>query len=123
MDDDQEVEEFGITDYDLMQGMGMGLGYRKRRFTKEQAIYGMWAEKDSDDEGGYGGRKTKDYSKPLNFVSGGVVQKGKKDKKDEAKKESEGIVFRKYEWTRVLCCMLRACLCPLYFGMCFFMSS
>ena len=90
MEDDVEVEEFGITDYDLMQGLGMGLGYGRRKMTKEQAIYGMWAEKDSDDEDNYGGRRTKDYSKPLNFVSGGVVQKGKKKKKEDVKEGDEG---------------------------------
>ncbi|XP_020609347.1 tuftelin-interacting protein 11-like [Orbicella faveolata] len=78
MDDDVEVEDFEITDYDLMQGFG--LGFRKKRMTKEEAIYGMWAEKDSDDDersSGFSGKRKKDYSKPLNFVSGGIVQKGK----------------------------------------------
>ena len=83
MDDDVEVEDFEITDYDLMQGFG--LGFRRKRMTKEEAIYGMWAEKDSDDDersSGFSGRRKKDYSKPLNFVSGGIVQKGK-DKNTE----------------------------------------
>lgn len=78
MDDDVEVEDFEITDYDLMQGFG--LGFRKKRMTKEEAIYGMWADKDSDDDersSGFSGKRKKDYSKPLNFVSGGIVQKGK----------------------------------------------
>ena len=83
MDDDVEVEDFEITDFDLMQGFG--LGFRKKRMTKEEAIYGMWAEKDSDDDersSGFSGKRKKDYSKPLNFVSGGIVQKGK-DKNTE----------------------------------------
>ena len=82
MDDDVEVEDFEITDMDLMHGLG--LGFRRRKMTKEEAIYGMWADKDSDDDDGpvgYTGRRKKDYSKPLNFVSGGIVQKGK-DKKN-----------------------------------------
>lgn len=81
MADDVEVEDFEITDYDLMQGFG--LGFRRRKMTKEEAIYGMWADRDSDDDdgpSGYPGKRKKDYSKPLNFVSGGIVQKGK-DKK------------------------------------------
>lgn len=28
-------------------------GRRRRKFTKEDAIYGLWAEHDSDDERGY----------------------------------------------------------------------
>ncbi|XP_074623013.1 tuftelin-interacting protein 11-like [Acropora palmata] len=83
--DDVEVENFEITDMDLMHGFG--LGFRRRKMTKEEAIYGMWAEKDSDEDdipSGYTGRRKKDYSKPLNFVSGGIVQKGKdKNKEDD----------------------------------------
>mgnify|MGYP000023012362 CR=1 FL=1 len=83
--DDVEVENFEITDMDLMHGFG--LGFRRRKMTKEEAIYGMWAEKDSDDDdipSGFSGRRKKDYSKPLNFVSGGIVQKGKdKNKEDD----------------------------------------
>ena len=95
MDDDVEVEDFEITDYDLMQGFG--LGFRRRRMTKEEAIYGMWADKDSDDEGpsGYSGRRKKDYTKPLNFVSGGIVQKGKDKKSD--KQENEGMSFNVFQ--------------------------
>ena len=81
-----EVEDFEITDYDLMEGFG--LGFRRRKMTKEEAIYGMWAEKDSDDDersGGFSGRRKKDYSKPLNFVSGGVVQKGKDKTEDDGR--------------------------------------
>ena len=77
MADDVEVEDFEITDYDLMQGFGLGFG--RRKMTKEEAIYGMWAERDSDDDErpSFSGRRKKDYTKPLNFVSGGIVQKGK----------------------------------------------
>ena len=87
MADDVEVEDFEITDYDLMEGLG--LGFRRRKMTKEEAIYGMWADRDSDDDegpSGYSGRRKKDYSKPLNFVSGGIVQKGKdKNIEDDGK--------------------------------------
>ena len=82
-DDDVEVEDFEITDYDMMEGLG--LGFRRRKMTKEEAIYGMWAERDSDDDegpSGFAGKRRKDYSKPLSFVSGGIVQKGK-DKSNE----------------------------------------
>ncbi|PFX30515.1 Tuftelin-interacting protein 11 [Stylophora pistillata] len=82
MADDVEVEDFEITDYDLMEGMG--LGFRRRKMTREDAIYGIWADRDSDDDDrpSFSGKRKKDYTKPLNFVSGGVVQKGK-DKKTE----------------------------------------
>ena len=89
MDDDVEVEDFEVTDYDLMFGMrgGLGLGSKRKKTSKEHAIYGIWAQHDSDEDesyGGFGRKSKKDYSKPLNFVSGGIVQKGKeKEMKDE----------------------------------------
>lgn len=86
MADEVEVEDFEITDYDLMQGFGLGFG--RRKMTKEEAIYGMWAERDSDDgeRPSFSGRRKKDYTKPLNFVSGGIVQKGKdKNIEDDGK--------------------------------------
>ena len=84
MDDDVEVEDFEITDRDLMEGFG--LGFRRHRMTREEAIYGMWAERDSDDDEGprgYSKKRKKDYTKPLNFVSGGIVQKGKDKNVDD----------------------------------------
>ena len=84
MDDDVEVEDFEITDRDLMEGFG--LGFRRHRMTKEEAIYGIWAERDSDDDEGargYSKKRKKDYTKPLNFVSGGIVQKGKDKNLDD----------------------------------------
>ena len=84
MDDDVEVEDFEITDRDLMEGFG--LGFRRHRMTREEAIYGMWAERDSDDDEGprgYSKKRKKDYTKPLNFVSGGIVQKGKDKNLDD----------------------------------------
>lgn len=47
---------------------------------KEEVIYGMWVDKDLDDDeklSGFLGKRKKDYFKLLNFVSGGIVQKGK----------------------------------------------
>lgn len=90
MADDVEFEDFEITDYDLMEGMG--LGFRRRKMTKEDAIYGIWADKDSDDDDrpSFSGKRKKDYTKPLNFVSGGVVQKGKDKKTDDDDAASVG---------------------------------
>ena len=47
MDSDDELESFQVTEEDLL-----GEFYPKRRkFTREDKIYGMWAQHDSDDEG------------------------------------------------------------------------
>lgn len=91
MDDDVEVEDFEITDRDLMEGFG--LGFIRHRMTREEAIYGMWAERDSDDDEGprgYSKKRKKDYTKPLNFVSGGIVQKGKDKSVDDDDTASVG---------------------------------
>lgn len=82
MDEEEEVESFEITDNDLLQVGMLGLGfrpYKSRGRLKEESTYGMWAEYDSDDESSSTGRRKKDYSRPMNFISGGIVQKGKKD--------------------------------------------
>ncbi|XP_064629175.1 tuftelin-interacting protein 11-like [Lineus longissimus] len=68
-----EMEQFEITDRDLDDELNP---YRKRhRQSKKQAIYGIWADEDSDDEGRptFGNRRgKKDYSAPVGFVSGGI---------------------------------------------------
>ena len=46
MDSDDELEPFQITEEDQANEFRP----RRRRFRKEDAIYGMWAEQDSDDE-------------------------------------------------------------------------
>ena len=72
--DGEEVESFEITDYDLESELNPG--FRKRQ-TKEQAIYGVWADSDEEEDGGNYRSKTKrkmknDYTQPLGFVSGGL---------------------------------------------------
>ena len=102
MDDDVEVEDFEITDRDLMEGFG--LGFRRHRMTREEAIYGMWAERDSDDDEGprgYSKKRKKDYTKPLNFVSGGIVQKGK-DKNLDDDGTNLVTVFLLYTYNKIL---------------------
>lgn len=83
MVDDVEFEDFEIIDYDLMEGMG--LGFRRCKMIKEDVIYGIWVDKDLDDDDrlSFFGKRKKDYIKFLNFVSGGVVQKGKDKKIDD----------------------------------------
>lgn len=93
---DQEYEKFEINDYDLENEFNPFRTGRKRP-TKNQQIYGIWAEDDSDDEQGPStkgrnradARKSKDYSAPIGFVAGGIQQSGKK-KEDEPKKSDEG---------------------------------
>lgn len=76
-DSDVEVENFEITEEDLLNEINPN---RKRfRFTKEDAIYGVFAPD-------YGSsyehkKKGKDYSKPVDFVSGGISGKSSKDSK------------------------------------------
>lgn len=86
MEDEDEVEAFEITDHDIMHAGLLGLGfrpYKSKKRLKEEGTYGMFAEYDSDEDDSYGGgRRKKDYSRPLSFISGGVVQKGK-DKEDQ----------------------------------------
>ncbi|XP_067625460.1 septin-interacting protein 1 [Eurosta solidaginis] len=89
---DNEYERFEITDYDLDNEFNPG---RRRHPTKNQQIYGIWAD-DSDNDSGEetsnrrgrrgAGRRPKDYSAPVSFVAGGIQQAGKKDKK---KKEED----------------------------------
>lgn len=84
MASDEELEAFEITEEDLLRELNP---YSKRRkFTKEDAIYGMWAEHDSDEE--YGGRKGKgkrndkgnsDYISMLSFVAASAEKDGSSD--------------------------------------------
>lgn len=94
---DTEYEKFEINDYDLENEFNPFRAGRKRP-TKNQQIYGIWAEDDSDDEGNQSTskgrnradtRKGKDYTAPIGFVAGGIQQSGKK-KEEDAKKSDEG---------------------------------
>lgn len=96
---DHEYEKFEISDYDLQNEFTPFGG--RRRPTKNQQIYGIWADDDSDEEqststkgrnrGGGGGdvKKSKDYTAPIGFVAGGIQQSGKK-KEEESKKSGDG---------------------------------
>lgn len=86
---DVEIENFEITDWDIANEFNVDR--IRRRPTKNQQIYGIWADDESDNEGGrpsfQSSRKAKDFTAPINFVSGGVRQVGKKE---EEKKEESG---------------------------------
>uniref|UniRef100_A0A224Z2P8 Tuftelin-interacting protein 11 n=1 Tax=Rhipicephalus zambeziensis TaxID=60191 RepID=A0A224Z2P8_9ACAR len=87
---DVEIENFEITDWDIANEFN--INRVRRRPTKNQQIYGIWA--DSDDEGDarpsfQSSKKHKDFSAPISFVSGGVRQVGKQEEKKEEGSEDE----------------------------------
>ncbi|KAL3242180.1 hypothetical protein MRX96_047801 [Rhipicephalus microplus] len=87
---DVEIENFEITDWDIANEFN--INRVRRRPTKNQQIYGVWA--DSDDEGDarpsfQSSKKHKDFSAPISFVSGGVRQVGKPEEKKEEGSEDE----------------------------------
>lgn len=87
MGDNDEVMRFEITDQDLDDEMTTSYG--RKRMSKNQATYGIWAD-NSDSEGepraGFGSNKGKrDFTASIGFVSGGIV--GQKKKKDEEEQE------------------------------------
>ena len=83
MASDEEMEAFEITEEDLLRELNP---YAKRRkFTKEDAIYGMWAEHDSDDEYKGKGKEKRndkgnsDYISLLSFVAASADKDGSSD--------------------------------------------
>lgn len=89
---DTEYEKFEINDYDLENEFNPYRNNRKRA-SKNQQIYGIWAENSDDDEDVRGAtnsgtyrtdRRHKNYSGPIGFVAGGVQQSGKKKENEEA---------------------------------------
>uniref|UniRef100_A0AAG5DHQ3 G-patch domain-containing protein n=1 Tax=Anopheles atroparvus TaxID=41427 RepID=A0AAG5DHQ3_ANOAO len=96
---DEEYERFEITDHDLDNEFNPNRG--RRRPTKNQQIYGIWAD-DSENEyedgegtssgrrSGRGrtvGRKPKDYTAPIGFIAGGIQQSGKKPEAAKEKRD------------------------------------
>lgn len=47
LDSEEELESFEITDEDVYNALNIK---KRRKFTKEDGIYGMYAMRDSDDE-------------------------------------------------------------------------
>ncbi|CAO2629058.1 Tuftelin-interacting protein 11 [Lemmus lemmus] len=88
-DDDDERENFEITDWDLQNEFNPN---RQRHWqTKEEATYGVWAERDSDEERpSFGGKRARDYSAPVNFISAGLkkgaAEEGDSDDSDDDEK-------------------------------------
>uniref|UniRef100_A0A182Q9K9 G-patch domain-containing protein n=1 Tax=Anopheles farauti TaxID=69004 RepID=A0A182Q9K9_9DIPT len=99
--DDDEYERFEITDYDLDNEFNPNRG--RRRPTKHQQIYGIWADDDSENDGEEGtssgnrrrrghlaAKKPTDYSTPIGFIAGGIQQSGKKTDPGKERKASDG---------------------------------
>lgn len=82
-DSDNEVEEFVVTDYDLQNEFFPGM--KRRKQTKEQAMLGIWASRDSDDDDDDSGdkRRKANYSFPMQFISGGMFKTKDKEALDE----------------------------------------
>lgn len=77
-------EAFEINEFDIEHAFNP-LGGKRKRFTKHQQTYGIWADEeeesgsDKDDFSGFKkGKKstksTKDYTTPVSFISGGVKE-------------------------------------------------
>ncbi|KAL6781326.1 hypothetical protein ACKKBG_A10685 [Auxenochlorella protothecoides x Auxenochlorella symbiontica] len=95
--DEQENDRFDVdNDYEGGEFIEGEYFYRNKRFKKQQTaedrIYGVFAESDDEEDGRRTrrkeqGRASKDYSRPVAFVGGGVVQHGPEE---VAEKPSEG---------------------------------
>ncbi|XP_023269243.1 tuftelin-interacting protein 11 [Seriola lalandi dorsalis] len=81
-----EIESFEVTDWDIANEFNPDR--RRHRQTKEQATYGIWADRDSDEDErpSFGGKRSKDYSAPVNFVSAGL-RKGAAEEKQQQRGE------------------------------------
>ena len=93
-DDDVEVEQFSVTEWDLENEFNPNRVRYKQ--TREDQIYGVWAEREKptdgddndDDDGGGGGRPSfrgasRGSSKNVSFVSGGTSSSAEVSVKDE----------------------------------------
>ncbi|MED6292995.1 Tuftelin-interacting protein 11 [Characodon lateralis] len=81
-----EVESFEVTDWDLANEFNPDR--RRFRQSKEQATYGIWADRDSDEDErpSFGGKRSKDYTTPVSFVSAGL----RKTAAEEKQQQQEG---------------------------------
>ncbi|CAF0724669.1 unnamed protein product [Didymodactylos carnosus] len=94
MSDDEELEEFEISDYDLESAYNPMA--KRHRQSKEEAIYGMWATTSRNTTTSQ--RKTSAYTRPVAFVSGGLKQSAKMPEKKipTIKTKKESILLENY---------------------------
>ncbi|XP_066910452.1 tuftelin-interacting protein 11-like [Clytia hemisphaerica] len=94
MSSGDEVEAFEITDQDLESELNPGF---HRKQTKEQAIYGVWANSDDEEEGNYQKKTRKKFGLqadvPMGFVSGGKFHDEDEEKEQEAEVKAEDMGF------------------------------
>ena len=91
MSSEEELESFEVTDNDLKDAFYPGF---RRKFTKEQAIYGMWAN-DEDRAGSGASKRTRKggYTTPMDFVSGGYTQKQDDESDNSSNDGDKGELF------------------------------
>uniref|UniRef100_A0A915E515 G-patch domain-containing protein n=1 Tax=Ditylenchus dipsaci TaxID=166011 RepID=A0A915E515_9BILA len=86
---DQEHEEFEINETDFEYAMNPG-ARPSRRQTKEQTVYGIWANSDDEDDRpsfSKNSGKRGDYTAPVAFVSGGIKKGNKIENADGVEEE------------------------------------
>lgn len=102
MDEYQEMERFGMdNDFEDGQWIGGEFYYRKRKEkrtqTRDDVLYGVFADSDDEDNDDYSSRKRRkdrdlskkpDLSKPVNFVSTGTFMPNQ-DTDNNSKEQSE----------------------------------
>ncbi|KAG5282785.1 hypothetical protein AALO_G00059910 [Alosa alosa] len=87
-EDGVEIEKFEISEWDLANEFNPER--RRHKQTKEEATYGIWAEHDSDEERpSFGGKRSKDYSAPVSFVSAGIRKTAAEEKQEQGSDESD----------------------------------
>jgi hypothetical protein len=91
---DEEIEDFEISDYDLK--FAMNPNFKRTRQTKEDAMLGVWAEREFSDDSndGYEGFKQKKRTKSsstknIQFISSGV--KGEKPTENKNSDNDENV--------------------------------
>ncbi|XP_045787958.1 septin and tuftelin-interacting protein 1 homolog 1-like [Trifolium pratense] len=103
MDEDQEMEKFGMeNDFEGGEWVGGEFYYRKRREkrhqTKEDVLYGVFADSEDDDDDEYSSRKRRkdrdfskkqDFTKPVNFVSSGNFMPNQDNVNENLKEKDE----------------------------------
>lgn len=93
-EEDEGMESFDISDRDLEFALNPGA---RRGLSKNQQLYGIWADReDSDDEDthvGFGSagtkKRSKNYSAPVTFVSGGVKRGNKIEEEDKNEQDDD----------------------------------
>uniref|UniRef100_F6SXR8 Tuftelin-interacting protein 11 n=1 Tax=Equus caballus TaxID=9796 RepID=F6SXR8_HORSE len=87
-DDEDERENFEITDWDLQNEFNPN---RQRHWrTKEEATNGVWTERASDGERpSFGGKRARDCSAPVSFISAGLKKRAAEEAELEDSDDEE----------------------------------